>query len=86
MKKIEPIAGYISLGLGIVSIITLYWGIGVFIAIIGIIFGCIGYGYDNSKAACIGTWLCFLCVALACASCILGGKYIRFLKFRPRRI
>ena len=51
MKKIEPIAGTISLVLGIVSIITLYWGIGVFVAIIGIIFGCIGYGYDNSKIA-----------------------------------
>lgn len=86
MKKIEPIAGHISLVLGIVSIITLYWGIGVFIAIIGIIFGCIGYGHDNSKGALVGMILCFLCVALACVSCILDGKYISFLKFRQSRI
>lgn len=38
MKKIEPIASYISLILGIVSIITLYWGIGVFIVIIGTVY------------------------------------------------
>lgn len=73
MKKIESIAGYISLILGIVGIVTLYWGIGVFIAMIGIVFGCIGYGYDNSKVACIGTFLCFLCVALVFISGILFG-------------
>lgn len=82
MKKIEPIAGTISLVLGIVSIITLYWGIGVFVAIIGIIFGCIGYGYDNSKIARIGTILCFVIVGIVCIACVVDGKYIRFLKFR----
>lgn len=82
MKKIEPIAGWISLVLGIVSIITLYWGIGVFIAIIGIVFGCIGYGYDNSKIALIGVIICFSCIALVFVSGVLYGKYIRFLKFK----
>lgn len=82
MKKIEPIAGTISLVLGIVGFATLYWGIGVFVAIIGIVFGCIGYGYDNSKIALIGVTICFSCVALVCISGVLYGKYIRFLKFR----
>lgn len=63
MRKIEPIAGYILVVLGIIG---LYFGFGVFVAIIGIIFGCIGYGYDNSKTACIGVGLCFLCVGVLC--------------------
>ena len=78
MKKIEPIAGYISIAIGILSIITLFIGIGVFVAIIGIVFGYIGYGYDNSKMSRIGIGLCFLCVGLVCISCILDGKYIIF--------
>lgn len=82
MKKIEPIAGHISVVLAIIGFIGLFFGFGVFVAIIGIVFGCIGYGYDNSKESCIGTWLCFLCVAILCISCILDGKYIRFLRFR----
>ena len=86
MRKIEPIAGYVSIGFGIVCIIGWVGSIlslpvpaiifQILIPIMGILFGCIGYGYDNSKISFIGAIMCFALVAFTCTALILSGGEI----------
>lgn len=83
MKKIESIAGYISIASGIVCIIG--WAgsmlslpipaiiFQILIPILGIVFGCIGYGYDNSRISSIGAIMCFILVAFTCVALILSS-------------
>lgn len=86
VEKIEPIAGYISIASGIVCIIG--WAGSFFslpvpaiifqilIPILGIVFGCIGYGCDNSNISFIGTIMCFALVAFTCIAFILSNGQI----------
>lgn len=87
MKKIEPIAGYASIASGIICIIG--WAGSVFslpvpaiifqilIPILGIVFGCIGYGYDNSRISFIGAIMCFALIAFTCVGLILSVGKLR---------
>lgn len=70
-EKIAPIAGYISIVLGIIGIATGIYIIGGFIGVIGLLFALSGYGYINIKLIYIGIFLNNLAILWFCILCII---------------
>lgn len=70
-EKVAPIAGYISIVLGVIGIVTGVYVIGGFIGVVGLLFAFSGYGYINIKLTYAGVflnnlailWFGILCIA-----------------------
>lgn len=84
-SKIAPVAGYISIALGISGILTCRFYFGCFsicatLATIGLVFGFKSYGHTNSKVTYIGIALCSIAILLICIICIISENDTNFLR------